>query len=169
MASIRATGHMNIKTRIWYSMVYSMVYHSRVWYCMVNYHKDSTKQEFWCPLYIGPWNQNVRSLCLCTLLGPSPTPPGIPSSQYLRSPVPTCHKFGNQEAVDWGTRGHWNGSRRMLRSSNSVRRPSVTTSSTRRLQRISVRTRLSSGIRSYFVWFLGSEYLTITPNKFMPS
>ena len=28
------------------------------------------KQYFWYPHYIGPWNQNVRSFCLCGLLGP---------------------------------------------------------------------------------------------------
>ena len=32
--------------------------------------KDPTKPRFWYPPYIGPWNQNVRSLCLCGLLGP---------------------------------------------------------------------------------------------------
>ena len=33
-------------------------------------HKDSTNHDNWYPPSIGPWNQNVRSLCLCGLLGP---------------------------------------------------------------------------------------------------
>ena len=32
-------------------------------------HKDPTKQYFWYPPHIGPWNQNVRSFCLCGLWG----------------------------------------------------------------------------------------------------
>ena len=42
-------------------MVYS------IWYGV---HKDPTKHDFWHLPYIGPWNQNVRSLCLCGVLGP---------------------------------------------------------------------------------------------------
>ena len=33
-------------------------------------HKDPTNHDFWYPPCIGPWNQNIRSLCLCGLLGP---------------------------------------------------------------------------------------------------
>ena len=32
-------------------------------------HEDPTQQYFWYPPCIGPWNQSVRSLCLCGLLG----------------------------------------------------------------------------------------------------
>ena len=33
-------------------------------------HKDLTKHDSWYPPHIVPWNQNLRSLCLCGLLGP---------------------------------------------------------------------------------------------------
>ena len=33
-------------------------------------HKDPTKQYVWYPPDSGPWNQNVRSSCLCGLVGP---------------------------------------------------------------------------------------------------
>ena len=33
-------------------------------------HKDPTNHDFWYPPSSGPWNQNVRSLCLCGLFGP---------------------------------------------------------------------------------------------------
>ena len=33
-------------------------------------HKDPTNHDVWYLPYIGPRNQNVRSLCLCSLLGP---------------------------------------------------------------------------------------------------
>ena len=33
-----------------------------------NKDKDPTKHGFWYPAYTGPWNQNVRSLCLGGLL-----------------------------------------------------------------------------------------------------
>ena len=33
-------------------------------------HEAPTNHDFWYPPYIGPWNQNVRSLCLCGLLDP---------------------------------------------------------------------------------------------------
>ena len=32
-------------------------------------HKDPTSHDFWYPPSLGPWNQNVRSLCLSVLLG----------------------------------------------------------------------------------------------------
>ena len=32
-------------------------------------HKDPTNNDFWYPPYMGPWNQNVRSLCLRGLRG----------------------------------------------------------------------------------------------------
>ena len=33
-------------------------------------HKDPAAHDFWYLLYIGPWNQNVRSSCLCGPFGP---------------------------------------------------------------------------------------------------
>ena len=33
-------------------------------------HKDPTNHDFWYPPCIGPWDQTVRSLCLCGPLGP---------------------------------------------------------------------------------------------------
>ena len=33
-------------------------------------HEDLTSHDFWYPPYIGPWNHNVRSLCLCGHFGP---------------------------------------------------------------------------------------------------
>ena len=33
-------------------------------------HKDPTNHDFWYAPDLEPWNQNVRSLCLCGLLGP---------------------------------------------------------------------------------------------------
>ena len=32
-------------------------------------HNDPIKHEFWYPPCVGPWNQNVRSFCLCRMLG----------------------------------------------------------------------------------------------------
>ena len=37
---------------------------------LVYEHKDLTIHGVWLPPYIGPWNSNVRSLCLCGLWGP---------------------------------------------------------------------------------------------------
>ena len=33
-------------------------------------HKDPRKHDFWYPPSIGPWSQNLRSLCLCGLCCP---------------------------------------------------------------------------------------------------
>ena len=37
---------------------------------MVYEHGDPTNHGFWNPPCLGPWNQNVGSLCLCGLWGP---------------------------------------------------------------------------------------------------
>ena len=60
-ASKGPTKH-NMACSIWYTAMVGRWYKYK--------QKDLTKQCFWCPFYIGPWNQNARSLCLRGLLGP---------------------------------------------------------------------------------------------------
>ena len=58
-------------TVVYYSMLdCSMVYYRMAEYSTEYKHKDPTNHGFWYPPYTGPWNQNVRSLCLCGLFGP---------------------------------------------------------------------------------------------------
>ena len=53
-------------------------------------HQDPTNHDFWNPPHIGPWKQNVRSLCLCGLLGPDTRSP-ILLGPYLGAP--NCWKL----------------------------------------------------------------------------
>ena len=46
-------------------------------------HKDRTKHDFWYAPHTRTWNQNVRSLCLCGLVGPY----GDPNSSFLWRPT----------------------------------------------------------------------------------
>ena len=50
---------------IWYVISGNIVY--GIWYMI---YKDPTNLVSGIPPYTGPWNQDVRSLCLCGLVGP---------------------------------------------------------------------------------------------------
>ena len=53
-------------------------------------HKDPTARDFWYPPYVGPWHKNVRSLCLCGLLGP----------WVLSVPYTRCNLLKQTQAVE---------------------------------------------------------------------
>ena len=63
--------HDNMGNKIWY-VVYGIEYTVYDIQCMVYKDEDPTNHDFWhrMLLMLGPWNQNVRSLCLCDPLGP---------------------------------------------------------------------------------------------------
>ena len=51
-------------------------------------HNDPTNHDFWCPPHTRPCNQHVRSLCLCSLLGPQIHPgPNPQHPKYLQNKV----------------------------------------------------------------------------------